>query len=421
MAVCTKHSDEETWLACAACDRPFCFRCLIQGPVGSKCRDCSRGIAIDAGRKDRAKAAVQHSNRDRSLSLKVLVGLLLVLNGAMFNRSGSVSGVVMGPTKYSVHAALIRDGESWRLFSGAIAGGSYFTVFLAAGATWWIGRTVLPRLGQLNFWAIVSLSLAGGVLALVFVRPKNDGYGILSLVGGLAATYVAGRRRSEVGILSMPFGGRLGYGIFFFGWILFGAVSSDPSLLVAMAGGAVAAGSYAVWFFDRRRPSSSAAIGGAATVAVLLVSALVASATSASVNTQQRSAAEALVKSFGITDPTSAPSGWMTVSSWEERNDMGDYQSFRVRCFPNPEFKELSLGGPPLDPARPCGWLASNGSLLKVNEDVPPACADEAVLQWRTTVVGDFGGKDVQIDVSGSRDCASPLAGAVSDAFYGYG
>lgn len=40
---CATHPGVETELTCAACGRPICPDCLVQTPVGMKCRDC--GVA----------------------------------------------------------------------------------------------------------------------------------------------------------------------------------------------------------------------------------------------------------------------------------------------------------------------------------------------------------------------------------------
>jgi len=39
---CYRHPTIETWLRCGRCDRPICTKCSIQGPVGSRCRECGR-------------------------------------------------------------------------------------------------------------------------------------------------------------------------------------------------------------------------------------------------------------------------------------------------------------------------------------------------------------------------------------------
>ncbi|MHB1132222.1 MAG: B-box zinc finger protein [Chloroflexota bacterium] len=38
---CTEHSGRETLLRCGKCERPFCHDCLVQTPVGLRCRACA--------------------------------------------------------------------------------------------------------------------------------------------------------------------------------------------------------------------------------------------------------------------------------------------------------------------------------------------------------------------------------------------
>ena len=39
---CAAHPSVETELACSRCEKPICPRCLIQTPVGARCRDCAQ-------------------------------------------------------------------------------------------------------------------------------------------------------------------------------------------------------------------------------------------------------------------------------------------------------------------------------------------------------------------------------------------
>ena len=39
---CATHPDVETNLRCGKCDKPICPRCMIQTPVGARCRECAR-------------------------------------------------------------------------------------------------------------------------------------------------------------------------------------------------------------------------------------------------------------------------------------------------------------------------------------------------------------------------------------------
>jgi hypothetical protein len=38
---CARHANVETELRCGKCETPICPRCLVQTPVGARCRDCA--------------------------------------------------------------------------------------------------------------------------------------------------------------------------------------------------------------------------------------------------------------------------------------------------------------------------------------------------------------------------------------------
>jgi hypothetical protein len=37
---CYRHPRSETYVRCGRCDQPICPKCAVQGPVGSRCRQC---------------------------------------------------------------------------------------------------------------------------------------------------------------------------------------------------------------------------------------------------------------------------------------------------------------------------------------------------------------------------------------------
>jgi hypothetical protein len=39
---CATHPDVETQLRCGKCGKPICPRCLVQTPVGSRCKECAK-------------------------------------------------------------------------------------------------------------------------------------------------------------------------------------------------------------------------------------------------------------------------------------------------------------------------------------------------------------------------------------------
>ena len=65
---CVTHPDTETYLRCGKCDKPICPKCLIQTPVGARCRDCARISKLPI---------FQVSNKQ--LFIAVLVGLVIAV------------------------------------------------------------------------------------------------------------------------------------------------------------------------------------------------------------------------------------------------------------------------------------------------------------------------------------------------------
>ena len=39
---CEAHPDVETNLRCGKCDKPICPKCMVETPVGARCRECAR-------------------------------------------------------------------------------------------------------------------------------------------------------------------------------------------------------------------------------------------------------------------------------------------------------------------------------------------------------------------------------------------
>ena len=42
VAQCARHPEVETALRCSRCETPICPRCLVQTPVGARCKECAR-------------------------------------------------------------------------------------------------------------------------------------------------------------------------------------------------------------------------------------------------------------------------------------------------------------------------------------------------------------------------------------------
>jgi hypothetical protein len=69
---CAAHPDVATNLRCGKCGKPICPRCLVQTPVGARCRDCAKLYRLPTYRlaaTDYLKAA------GTALGVAIVVGL----------------------------------------------------------------------------------------------------------------------------------------------------------------------------------------------------------------------------------------------------------------------------------------------------------------------------------------------------------
>jgi len=64
---CAKHPKVMTFVRCGRCDTPICVNCMVDSPVGKKCRDCAR-----------ARTHVQESSAAQVLGAFALATLIAV-------------------------------------------------------------------------------------------------------------------------------------------------------------------------------------------------------------------------------------------------------------------------------------------------------------------------------------------------------
>lgn len=145
---CIRHPDVETELRCSRCETPICPRCLIQTPVGARCRDCA------AVRKNPiyTVGTVEYA---RMIPVALLGGALV-----------------------GVAWAFIQPGQ---FFLG------FFSLFVAAGVGWLMAKGIeraanYRRGTTVQVFAIVGIFTAFAVRsAFVYDGFTIDGYGLIAL------------------------------------------------------------------------------------------------------------------------------------------------------------------------------------------------------------------------------------------------
>ncbi len=161
---CARHPHVETFVRCGKCDRPICPNCMVSGPVGVRCRDCSRQNldAIMRGSPLQYLLATVCG-----LGSAVALGWMTQLGFLVLIWLGGVYG-------YAVGEATLRGGGRKRgLLMQIIAGvaAALGTAFWALGpATWILGIRHLPLIALVtNPWHLVAIGL-GVFFAVGHVR-----------------------------------------------------------------------------------------------------------------------------------------------------------------------------------------------------------------------------------------------------------
>jgi hypothetical protein len=160
---CATHPDVETELRCGRCGKPICPRCLVQTPVGARCRQC-------AGLRRIPTYDVRPAYLVRGVAAAVAAGAAL--------------------------------GGAWFLLVGRGRGGfAYVSLFLGLAIGYAIGETVSWATNRKRGAVLQGIAACGVVIAY-FVRnllggsgpiAVDDIYGYVTV--GLAIVVAIGRLR----------------------------------------------------------------------------------------------------------------------------------------------------------------------------------------------------------------------------------
>jgi len=268
--VCYRHPRVETAVSCSDCGRFICPDCMVFGPVGIRCPDCS-------GRPAGAKKTVQ---RVRAAGERAPLGLvttvLLVVNVAVYVAEVGTGGdwQTLSGRVYeqgALYGPLVAAGDWWRLITAAFLHAGPIHLLFNMLALWWFGRSLETLLGPARYVGLyVASALAGsaGALLLTPLQPTVGASG--AVFGILGAGLVLERNRVYV------FGGSA-LAIVVINLILTFTISSISigGHLGGLAGGM--AGMLALMRFGRGRPALSreglaglAALAGIAVLAVAI-------------------------------------------------------------------------------------------------------------------------------------------------------
>ncbi len=161
---CATHPDVETELRCGRCGTPICPRCLVQTPVGARCRSCARlrrlpmyDVSLSVALRAAAAALAL------GVALGVLWGLLLPA-GPGFGLFGALLGLLLGsPLGYFFADVLDRVTNRKR---GPLVQGIAVAGLCAA----WVAHAVLAGGTVVGDWFGVVLVVAAATAAVGRLR-----------------------------------------------------------------------------------------------------------------------------------------------------------------------------------------------------------------------------------------------------------
>ena len=152
---CHWHPAVPTGLSCSQCRRPICTQCLVQAPVGIRCRECGKATPLptfDVRPSNYAKASVV-------AAIIGVLGVVLWLTLTFFTGTRLIASLVTPVAVGYAAAELISRVVNLKRSKGLmyIAGG---TVVLSS-----LVPMILTGGLVLNLWSL--LALVGGVLIAI--------------------------------------------------------------------------------------------------------------------------------------------------------------------------------------------------------------------------------------------------------------
>ncbi len=196
MAVCYRHPDRETNVACSNCERPICPDCMTPTPVGMRCPEC----AGKTTQVKRAPASVSGLSAGRAPATYALIAI----NVAFFVAevaSGSSAGISFSGGGSVFHnlaldGPQVANGDWYRIVTGGFLHAGVLHIAFNMFALFILGTLLEPAIGSPRFLGIYGVSLLAGSLGALITTPNALTVGASGAVFGLmSAAFIIARHR----------------------------------------------------------------------------------------------------------------------------------------------------------------------------------------------------------------------------------
>src|SRR4051812_48029539 len=169
MAVCYRHPNRETGVACSNCGRPICPDCMTPTQVGMRCPECS---------KQTTPVRNLRTTHDRPV---VTIGLIAV--NVLVYLGSSTNGRILAD--FGLFGPSVANGEWYRLVTAGFLHGGILHIAFNMYILWWLGNLLEPALGPVRFAAVYFTSLLAGSFGALLLSPESLTVGASGAVFGL--------------------------------------------------------------------------------------------------------------------------------------------------------------------------------------------------------------------------------------------
>jgi membrane associated rhomboid family serine protease len=187
-AVCYRHPDRPTRLACSSCGRPTCVDCTVPAAVGQKCPECAAPVG-----RSRVITASEVRSRTSGLGGAPVTRAILVVTAAI-GVLAFAAPAVWSPLARALidDVALVADGQVWRTVTAALLHdpGSPFHIIFNMYALYAFGPSLERRVGSVPFLVFYLAAAAAGGAAFQAGTERGSALGASGAIFGLFGAYL---------------------------------------------------------------------------------------------------------------------------------------------------------------------------------------------------------------------------------------
>ncbi|WP_246506964.1 rhomboid family intramembrane serine protease [Actinocrinis puniceicyclus] len=193
--VCFRHTDRETYLRCARCDRSICTDCMVPAPVGFQCPECVRGGSREVREVRTTVGGKPHTRQ--GLATGVLIGVCVVMFGlqnvvgpAFTDRMDLQAMAQQISTLPSARHIGVAYGDWYRLVSSMFVHLNLAHLAMNMVSLWWIGVAVESRLGRTRYvLTYFTCGIAGSAASYASLHAYGASLGASGAIFGLLGVF----------------------------------------------------------------------------------------------------------------------------------------------------------------------------------------------------------------------------------------